>query len=51
LARVRKLERLEKMEAETQSNIGKAVKGEDGPWHPLMNEALYGATDFNEFEV
>jgi hypothetical protein len=37
-AELLKRDRAEKEEAEMMSNIGIATKGEDGHWHPLMDE-------------
>ncbi len=30
----------EKEEAQMQSNVGKAAKGEDGHWHPVIDERV-----------
>ena len=37
-AELLKRDAAEKEEAEMESNVGKAVKGEDGHWHPVIDE-------------
>jgi hypothetical protein len=39
-AELLKRDAAEKEEAEMQSNVGKAMEGEDGRWHPVMDETV-----------
>jgi len=46
MAKLLERDRAEKEQAEIESNVGKAVKGEDGHWHPLIDENVDSYADF-----